>query len=179
MTYKVDGVQYIAVQAGWGGGGMSLVPGYSAAYSKPNANRILVFKLDGGDVPIPDDLPPVGLTPEPPAQLEGVTAATIAKGAVLFSDNCSICHSNQPRAPVPNLLDMRQGTHAAFDRIVLDGLLLPNGMPRWDDLLDAEDTRAIHAYLIDEQQEAYARDQRDGPQEGVIYSRGTTSRSVQ
>jgi len=179
MTYKVDGVQYVAVQAGWGGGGMSLVPQYSAAYSKPNTNRILVFKLDAGDVPMPEDLPPIEPTPMPPAQLRGVTTTTIGHGAVLFADNCSICHSNQPRAPVPNLLRMNEGTHAAFDRIVLEGLLLSNGMPRWDDLLDAEETRAIHAYLIDEQRKVYERDRRDGPQEGVIYSRGTTSRSVQ
>lgn len=178
MTYTVEGVQYIAVQAGWDGGGVSLVPQYSAAYSKPNTNRVLVFKRDGGKVPIPDDLPPIGLTPEPPAQLEDLTPRTVAQRAVPFSDNCSICHSNQPRAPVPNLLRMNEGTHAAFDRIVLEGLLLSNGMPRWDDLLNAADTRAIHVYLIDEQRKAYERDRRDGPQEGIIYSRGTTSRSV-
>ncbi len=178
MTYKVDGVQYVAVQAGWGGGGMSLVPQYSAAYAKPNTNRILVFRLDGGEVPIPADLPPIAATPEPPAQLPGVTAAMIARGGVLFADNCSICHSNQPRAPVPNLLHMNDGTHAAFDQIVLDGLLLANGMPRWDDLLDASDSKAIHAYLIDEQRKAHERDRRDGPPDEMIYSRGTTNRSM-
>ena len=52
MTYKVDGVQYVAVQAGWGGGGWSFVPGYSAAYQRGNENRILVFKLGGGAVPM-------------------------------------------------------------------------------------------------------------------------------
>ena len=53
MTYMVDGVQYVAVQTGWGGGGWGFVPRYSAAYGKGNANRILVFRLDGGEVPIP------------------------------------------------------------------------------------------------------------------------------
>ena len=32
---------------------------------------------------------------------------------------------------------------------MLEGALLPNGMPRWDDLLSAADVDAIHAYLID------------------------------
>jgi quinohemoprotein ethanol dehydrogenase len=50
MTYKVDGVQYVAVQAGWGGGGWGFVPPYAAAYAKGNANRLLVFKLGGGEV---------------------------------------------------------------------------------------------------------------------------------
>ncbi len=53
MTYRVNGVQYIAVQAGWGGGGWSFVPGYSAAYQRGNANRILVFKVGGGPVTVP------------------------------------------------------------------------------------------------------------------------------
>jgi quinohemoprotein ethanol dehydrogenase len=32
---------------------------------------------------------------------------------------------------------------------VLKGLLLPNGMPRWDDRLTEADVDKIHAYLID------------------------------
>ncbi len=151
MTYRVGGVQYIAVQTGWGGGGWGFVPPYAAAYSKGNANRLLVFRLDGGAVPIPADLPPLEPAPEPPAQLPGVTAETIALGSALFTENCSICHSNQPRAPLPDLRRMRRGTHAIFDRIVLEGLLLPNGMPHFDDLLSPEQVQAIHAWLIDEQ----------------------------
>lgn len=151
MTYRVDGVQYIAVQAGWGGGGWGFVPPYAAAYAKGNANRLLVFKLGGGEVPIPADLPALEPAPEPPAQLAGVTPETIALGSMLFTENCSICHSNQPRAPLPDLRRMQPGTHEVFDQIVLQGLLLANGMPRWDDLLKPDQVRAIHAFLIDEQ----------------------------
>ncbi len=151
MTYRVDGVQYIAVQAGWGGGGWGFVPPYAAAYAKGNANRLLVFKLGGGEVPIPADLPALEPAPEPPAQLAGVTPETIALGSMLFTENCSICHSNQPRAPLPDLRRMQPGTHDVFDQIVLQGLLLANGMPRWDDLLKPDQVRAIHAFLIDEQ----------------------------
>ena len=158
MTYRVDGVQYIAVQAGWGGGGWGFVPDYSAAYSKGNANRLLVFKLGGDEVPLPADLPPLEVAPEAPAQLEGVTAETIAMGSALFTETCSICHSNQPRAPLPDLRRMGKGTHAAFDQIVLEGLLLPNGMPRFDDLLTQEQAKAIHAFLIAEQQSVRARE---------------------
>ena len=151
MTYRVDGVQYIAVQTGWGGGGWGFVPPYAAAYAKGNANRLLVFRLGGGEVPVPPNLPPLEPAPEPPAQRPGVTPEMIAQGSALFTENCSICHSNQPRAPLPDLRRMRTGTHAAFDRIVLEGLLLPNGMPRFDDLLTADQAAAIHAFLIAEQ----------------------------
>ena len=149
MTYSVDGVQYVAVQTGWGGGGWGFVPPYAAAYSRGNANRLLVFKLGGGAVPVPALLPPLEPAPEPPAQAPGVTPEMIAQGGVLFTSNCTICHSNQPRAPLPDLRRMQPGTHAGFEQIVLQGLLVPRGMPRWDDRLTPDQVRAIHAYLID------------------------------
>jgi len=158
MTYRVDGVQYVAVQTGWGGGGWGFVPPYAAAYAKGNANRLLVFKLNGGEVPIPADLPPLQPAPEPPAQFADATPEMIAMGSALFTENCSLCHSNQPRAPLPDLRRMSEGTHGAFDKIVLEGLLLPNGMPRWDDLLTPDQAKAIHAFLIDEQTRLRARE---------------------
>jgi quinohemoprotein ethanol dehydrogenase len=152
MTYRVNGVQYIAVMAAWGGGGYPYVPRYSAAYQRGNMGRILVFKLDGGAVPIPPELPPIEVAPPPPTQAPGVTAATIAQGQQLFySVGCALCHSNQPRSITPDLRRMQPGTHDAFRQIVLEGLLLPNGMPRWDDVLKPADVDAIHAFLIDAQ----------------------------
>jgi quinohemoprotein ethanol dehydrogenase len=151
MTYAVDGVQYVAVQTGWGGGGWGFVPSYAAAYSKGNANRLLVFRLGGGDVPIPADLPPLQPAPEPPAQFADATPAMIAQGAGLFTENCSLCHSNQPRAPLPDLRRMSAGVHAGFNQIVLEGLLVPRGMPRWNDRLNANQVKAIHVFLIDAQ----------------------------
>lgn len=151
MTYEVDGVQYVAVQTGWGGGGWGFVPRYAAAYSKGNRNRLLVFRLGGGEVPIPADLPPLEPAPVPPAQAAGVTPEMIAQGGALFAANCTICHSNQPRAPLPDLRRMQPGTHAGFEQIVLGGLLVPRGMPKWDDRLNADQVRAIHAFLIDTQ----------------------------
>lgn len=165
MTYKVGDVQYLAVQTGWGGGGWGFVPSYAAAYAKGNANRLLVFRLGGGAVPVPTDLPALQPAPAPPAQLPGVTAETIAMGSALFNANCMLCHSNQPRAPLPDLRRMQPGTHDVFDKIVLEGLLLPNGMPRWDDLLKPDEVKAIHAFLIDEQGKLRTRElqlQREG-----------------
>jgi quinohemoprotein ethanol dehydrogenase len=53
---------------------------------------------------------------------------------------------------------MQPGTHEAFDKIVLEGLLVANGMPRWDDLLKLEDSRAIQAWLITEQAKVRAEE---------------------
>lgn len=156
MTYSVGGVQYIAVMAGWGGGGYPFVPRYSAAYARGNSNRLLVFRLGGAPVPVPPELPALEVAPAPPAQAPGVTAATIARGQGLFFANCAICHANQPRSITPDLRRMQPGTHELFREIVLGGALVAGGMPRWNDVLGPGDADAIHAYLIDLQAKTHA-----------------------
>lgn len=152
MTYRVKGVQYVAVMAAWGGGGFPYVPPYAAAYRRANAGRILVFRLDGGTVPLPPELPPLAVAPEPPRQAASVTPATIAHGRQLFyAVGCALCHSNQLRSITPDLRRMSPETHAMFDEIVLKGAYASAGMPRWDDVLTPADAAALHAWLIDEQ----------------------------
>ncbi len=166
MTYKVGGVQYIAVMAAWGGGGFPYVPPYSAAYQRGNAGRIIVFRLDGKPVPLPPLLGKLEIAPEAPAQAPGVTMDTIAQGRALFFTNCAICHSNQHRSITPDLRRMQPGTHEVFDKILLEGLLQPGGMPRWDDVLKPAEVKAIHAYLIDEQAKT-RRDEIEKTRRGV------------
>jgi quinohemoprotein ethanol dehydrogenase len=154
MTYRIGGVQYVAVAAAWGGGGWGFPHKTGAQYQRGNAGRIIVFKLGGGPTPVPDKLPPFEPIPAPPQQLPGVTPATLAQGAELFNGNCAICHANQSGSNAPDLRRMQ--SHEAFDQILLDGLLVPNGMPRWDDVFDKAKVRAIHAYLIALQGQAHA-----------------------
>ena len=158
MTYSVNGVQYLAVQTGWGGGGWGFVPPYAAAYQKGNANRLLVFRIGGGPVPVPPDLPPIEPAPEPPAQFPDATPEMIARGAALFPSNCAICHSNQPRAPLPDLRRMGRGVHAGFQQIVRGGLFKSRGMPSFADRLSEADVHAIQAFLIDTQTTLRARE---------------------
>ena len=151
MTYQVKGVQYVAVMAAWGGGGFPYVPRYAAAYSRVNEGRLLVFRLGGKAVPLPPRLPPLEVAPPPPPQAPGVTPAIIAEGRGQFFTHCAICHANQLRSITPDLRRMEAPTHAAFRDILLKGLLVPAGMPRWDDALSVEQVDAIHAFLIDAQ----------------------------
>jgi len=60
-----------------------------------------------------------------------------------------------PRARTPDLTRLSPGIHAAFDDIVLGGLLKAQGMPQWSDVLSKDDAHAIHAYLIKQSQDAY------------------------
>ncbi|MEH3107579.1 MAG: PQQ-dependent dehydrogenase, methanol/ethanol family [Sphingomonas fennica] len=152
MTYRIGGTQYVAVMAGWGGGGWGYPHPGSAQVRYGNANRIIVFKLDGGPTPKPAPAPPLPPIPAPPRQFG--TPAMIAEGGALFRANCAICHSNMDGSNAPDLRRMQ--SHAVFDEIVLGGALKAGGMPAWDDALTPAQAKAIHAYLIDVQATAYA-----------------------
>jgi quinohemoprotein ethanol dehydrogenase len=156
MTYTVNGVQYVAILAGSGGGGWNFwMPGNVAAL-RGNDNRILAFRLDGGPTPIPPQLGPVAPLPEPPAQVG--TAADIAAGGALFARNCGGCHGNADPAPVPDL--RRSGfihDSTAFESVVRGGALEKRGMPSWDDLLTSSQVEQIRSNLISVARDAYAR----------------------
>jgi len=157
MTYLIDGVQYVAVMAAWGGGGWNFPHPASAAYRRGNEGRIIAFKLDGGVTPMPPLLPPIQPIPQPPPLT--ASAETVKKGADLFQAHCSSCHLNQPGSLAPDLRRMSPETHAAFKQIVLGGALINAGMPPWDDVLSPEDADAIHAYLISIAWDAYNKQQ--------------------
>ncbi|HEY4710992.1 MAG TPA: PQQ-dependent dehydrogenase, methanol/ethanol family [Candidatus Acidoferrales bacterium] len=157
MSYSLDGVQYVAVMAAWGGGGWNFAHPESAAYQRGNEGRILVFKLDGGPTPKPDLLPPIQPIPQPPP-LTGSTE-TVKRGATLFAANCAACHANQPRTGTPDLRRMTTESHDAFKQIVLGGALEKAGMPPWAGVLTPEDADAIHAFLISLAWDAYNKQQ--------------------
>jgi quinohemoprotein ethanol dehydrogenase len=153
MTYEVHGAQYVAVQVGYGGTAMAVgaIPPHSAAMTYENVNRILVFRLGGGAVPMPPkrDDPPV---PKPPVQT--AAAAQIRLGEIKFNEQCARCHVFGPSI-TPDLRKLDAGAHAAFTDIVLHGALAAGGMGRFDDVLSAADADAIHAYVIDQSWVAY------------------------
>ena len=147
IAYEVDGEQYIAVNAGWGGG---LAHVERSAYtqlflSKP---RLLVFKL-GGTAQLPP-MPAASMqVPElsPPPPLTG-TPEQVALGERLYGENCGLCHGTAARGGVKDLRHMMPATHAAFLDIVLGGIRAQNGMASFADVLSREEAEAIHHYLI-------------------------------
>jgi quinohemoprotein ethanol dehydrogenase len=147
MTYRVNGIQYISVMAGYGGGVLFLpFPPQSAAFKYGNQGRIVTFRLDGGATPKPP--PTVELPPEQLPAREG-TSATINNGEVLYNRYCSRCHVFG-RGLLPDLRRLSPVTHQLFYQIVLNGIYQGKGMGRWDDVLSAADAQAIHAYLVDQ-----------------------------
>jgi len=159
MAYTVNGVQYVAILAGSGGGGWNTwMPGNVAA-KKGNANRILAFRLDGSAVPVPADLPPPGPMPEPPAQ--SGTAADVAAGGRLFGANCGSCHQTAFPGPVPDLRRSAVPAQAAsFAEVVRNGALQSRGMPRFDDVLDATQVEQVRHYVISLARQAWTDQQK-------------------
>ena len=148
MTYAVNGVQYVAVQVGYGGTGIGVgsIPPTSAALKYENANRIVAFKLDGGEVPKPmvrKDEP----FPKPPANEASPTE--IQAGETKFIEQCSRCHALGPNI-TPDLRKMPQQAHDMFKDILLGGAFARRGMESFIDVLSDKEVENIHAYLIEQ-----------------------------
>ena len=161
ITYKVDGTQYLAVVAGYGGGAVILgapLDPESAAYKYGNDGRIIVLKLGGPPPPLPP-LRTEAPFPDPPPR--PTDSAQIAAGEPLYNRFCSRCHV-MGRGNLPDLRRLDPTTHGLFNSIVLGGAYTMKGMGRFDDVLKPADAEAIHAWLIDQAwQEASAA--RRGP----------------
>jgi len=143
ITYAIDGVQYLAVNAGWGGG-LAHVQASSFKDLNVSPARLLVFKLGGTDTLPP--MPP-GQAAPPPAPPVRAPEAVVRHGAELFAKNCSLCHGQLARGGVKDLRLMSADTHSKFDDIVLGGARKAQGMASFADVLSKEDAAAVHAYL--------------------------------
>jgi quinohemoprotein ethanol dehydrogenase len=150
ITYRVAGVQYVAILAGYGGGavisGAPLDPA-SAAFRYGNAGRIIALKIGGPKPPLPPLITSDGPTPEPPARRG--TPGQLAAGALLYNRYCMRCHL-YGRGILPDLRRLSAATHTVFDYIVLQGVYQSRGMGRFDDVLSPADVEALHDYLIDQ-----------------------------
>jgi quinohemoprotein ethanol dehydrogenase len=150
ITYQVGGEQYVAVLAGWGGGGAAgLFDPNLAHHDYGNDGRLLVFKLGGeSDVPLPEKRHPE--IPQPPA-LEG-NAQQIAAGKKTYHRNCAVCHGLLAVGSY-SIKDLRysdKSIHDIYPNIVLDGIFAAKGMASFADLLEREDVDNIQAYVLSE-----------------------------
>jgi quinohemoprotein ethanol dehydrogenase len=149
ITYRINGIQYVAIMAGYGGGdiitGAPLDP-LSAAYRYGNEGRIIVLKIGGGVPP----LPPLARDPAMPALPARIgDAQTIARGDILYNRYCLRCHV-LGRGILPDLRRASPATHAIFRSIVLQGAYVSKGMGRFDDVLSESDVDAIHSFIVDQ-----------------------------
>jgi alcohol dehydrogenase (cytochrome c)/quinohemoprotein ethanol dehydrogenase len=164
VTYTVNGDQYVAVLAGWGGV-FPLSPSgilTEQAGPLPNISRLLVFKL-GGTAALPP-APPLDRRPLDPPPFTG-TAAQVASGAYSFGRYCGQCH-NDAAIGSTVLPDLRRS--AALENqdtwmaIVHDGALKANGMVGFAPSLGRPQIENIRQYVIKRANEDKALERRPG-----------------
>ncbi len=157
VTYLVNGEQYVAVAAGWGGS-FGLSGGEAALLAGVRGGgRVLAWKL-GGKAVVPPGKPPLGPVPAP-AHVVEATDAELRRGSVVYHTQCSACHGPGViggGSAVPDLRYLDATQHALFEQTVLGGLHEPAGMPRFDDLLSKDDVRIVQAYILKQAAKAYA-----------------------
>jgi quinohemoprotein ethanol dehydrogenase len=149
ITYMIDGEQYIAINAGWGGS-----PVYNLGPFQTATAKLLVFKLGATGVTLPPMPPPLAL-PRPP--MLRASEAQISEGRSLYAEaGCQRCHGDNAIGGVKDLRFMTAESHAQFNDIVLKGTLADRGMASFADVLTPAQVEAIHAYLIARGNEDYA-----------------------
>jgi quinohemoprotein ethanol dehydrogenase len=153
ISYSIGGVQYVAVNAGWGGGLAHSTTAKSLGFPLSPSPRLLVFRL-GGTLQLPEI---EGAGPElvRPADTSA-GPETIARGGEVYAQQCSSCHGEQARGGVKDLRRMSPATHGEFLDIVLGGKRREKGMASFADLVTRADADALHAYLIRRANEDWA-----------------------
>jgi alcohol dehydrogenase (cytochrome c)/quinohemoprotein ethanol dehydrogenase len=150
ITYTVNGEQYVALLAGYGGVWPLSPSGILSGQERPlpNVSRLLVFKLGAsGQLPPP---PPAQDRPLDPPPFRG-TEEQVASGSYDFGRYCSQCH-NDAAVGSTVLPDLRRS--AALENrdtwmaIVHDGALKENGMVSFAPSLNRDRIEAIRQYVI-------------------------------
>ncbi len=158
MSYLIDGEQFVAVMAGFGGTNLTIGPieEVAAIHKYQNYGRILAFKLNGGTTPLPPKVVRTMVPMPPGIKLDEVM---FNKGKDLFFAYCGFCHqAGKPEeffSQYPNLAMMEESTHNIFKNIVLDGAYAQNGMASFKDVLNESDVDAIYQYITSLQFDIY------------------------
>jgi PQQ-dependent dehydrogenase (methanol/ethanol family) len=147
ISYSVDGEQYIAVVAGWGGAFPLAGGGAAERIKQKSRGKILAFKL-GGTKQLPELLPDAPI-PDPPPRT--ASEEEVENGRLVYARYCGVCHGNGVRGGgvLPDLRYMVPEKHLVFEDIVLGGILKDLGMVSFADVISREEARDVQAYIIE------------------------------
>jgi quinohemoprotein ethanol dehydrogenase len=152
VTYEIDGIQYVTIAAGWGGG-----VGQKMKFTEHlHPGTVFTFTL-GGQAPSP-----AYPAPEPRELIDlevEVSAEDLAKGASLFTTYCALCHASigSGGGNIPDLGYSRIETFQIFHSIVREGAYLTRGMPHFGERLNEEQVTLIKNYILDAARKARER----------------------
>ena len=143
ISYAVNGEQYLAVMAGWGGAVGLVLAEDDAKAGGPG--RLLVYKL-GSKAKLPQVL-----QKEPVFRRRQMAASDLQleNGMLLYNQHCMRCHGMgvANKGLTSDLRMMSDDTHRLFKPIVLEGLYRSVGMIGFADVLSESDASDIHQYI--------------------------------
>jgi mono/diheme cytochrome c family protein len=146
ISYGIDGVQYVLVVSGAGGGFAVSTPFLDDKHPKPNG-RVLAFRL-GGTAKLPEFTPPaLGKATAPGDRF---TSAQVIAGGRIFETTCAWCHGGGAVSGGV-LPDLRRSpmlaSRDAWRSVVIDGVLADRGMVSFSRSMDASQAEAVRAYV--------------------------------
>lgn len=147
VTYMVDGIQYVTLVAGWGGG-MALWIKY---IDQINPGGIFTFAIGGNEAapqfPVKEARQLIDLE---------FTATTeqIDHGGKIFQRYCGSCHGD---GAIPDLSYSRPEIFESFAAIVGEGAFLGKGMPNFGSRLSVQDIADVKHYILSNAREMRGR----------------------
>ncbi len=149
ISYSIDGDQFVAVMAGWGGVLATHAPAFLDGVATQNYSRVLVYKL-GGDASLPA---PTSKSTRavPPAIETSQENAALGDGKLLFDRYCQFCHGAGAISgdQIPDLRYSGAAVHEIWHAIVVEGQLEAAGMPQFGDYLSESESESIQTYILD------------------------------
>lgn len=144
VTYMVDGIQYVSIAVGWGGGPPALWERFT---DDIYPGTIFSFALDSTQAFTPTG---IGRRTELIDLAINATAEQIKKGETLYSDNCLGCHGpiGTNGGSIPSLAYSSESTFGIMEDIVLKGAFLVKGMPSFAGKLDEQKVSDIKNYIL-------------------------------
>jgi hypothetical protein len=156
MTYSVNGTQYVAVMAGWGG--PTTLSNRPIGKGKIGSGRLAVFSIGGTATlkQVERTVPPV---PMPTFKLV-VSRREIDEGSKQFATFCARCHGGDVVSSglVPDLRYANESMHQMFQQIVRGGVLRELGMPSFSEDLTTAQVRSIEGYVLNRARESAQAD---------------------
>jgi quinohemoprotein ethanol dehydrogenase len=147
VSFAIDGEQYIAVAAGWGG-----ATGLAVRFDGRNQvppSRILVFKL-GANNTLPDGSNNFDLVAIPPRTI--ASSKELNDGLRLYAQHCTVCHgiAGISSKSIPDLRNLPIFFYENFNQVLLEGMMESAGMPSFNGVLTTQQVDNIYAYVIEE-----------------------------
>jgi alcohol dehydrogenase (cytochrome c)/quinohemoprotein ethanol dehydrogenase len=136
ITYAIDGTQYVAVMAGWGGA-FALVGGTAARGVANGPGRIISYALPATQ-PTPEQIHAYITRP-----------GELADGERLYHRWCSRCHGagGVSASGVPDLRESVRRLGSGLDAVSRGGLH-GTGMPAMGNEISEHDATLIRRYLV-------------------------------